>query len=281
MMAQILVMLILVIAWARKQCLVLVVPKTYITHKGPCDWQRKGVNVFDMSAATWGSVYSTKTSAYTVPSAVVSKIGGTGMGGAKAFQPVGGFEQKGLADLFNVQSGGSTSDENGTTSPSSSSSSESNSSRTRRLGAILGSILGGSTLTALAMFILLRNRQRLENLHTEVAISCEEMDGGTSAQKRAEMMARDLCWEMPIRDEKPLEMLCPEQDVEKAELQGWRNSPVELKAEDLDKDCREHEGGACPKELAEKTDRESGQPVGEQQERKRFSLMQGQRQAWI
>lgn len=45
--------------------------------EGPCDPQRKGVNVFDMSSVTWGSVYNATAGPYTVPELVIANIGGS------------------------------------------------------------------------------------------------------------------------------------------------------------------------------------------------------------
>ena len=42
----------------------------------PCDWEYKGVGVFDLSDATWGSVYNAAAGDYAVPSLVVKTIGG-------------------------------------------------------------------------------------------------------------------------------------------------------------------------------------------------------------
>ena len=42
----------------------------------PCDWEYKGVGVFDMSEPTWGSVYNAFAGDYTVPSLVLATIGG-------------------------------------------------------------------------------------------------------------------------------------------------------------------------------------------------------------
>ena len=44
--------------------------------EAPCDWENKGVGVFDMSVPTWGSVYNAFAGDYTVPSLVVNTIGG-------------------------------------------------------------------------------------------------------------------------------------------------------------------------------------------------------------
>ena len=42
----------------------------------PCDWEVKGVGVYDMSDLIWGSVFDANAPAYEVPAAVVSTIGG-------------------------------------------------------------------------------------------------------------------------------------------------------------------------------------------------------------
>ena len=46
-------------------------------HLEGCDTQRKGINVFDMSSVTWGSVYNASAGPYTVPTLVVANIGGS------------------------------------------------------------------------------------------------------------------------------------------------------------------------------------------------------------
>ena len=42
----------------------------------PCDWEYKGVGVFDMSDLTWGSVYDASAGDYAVPGLVTATIGG-------------------------------------------------------------------------------------------------------------------------------------------------------------------------------------------------------------
>ena len=50
---------------------------SFNTTAAPCDWLRKGVAILDMSNVTWSSVYNQSAPSYTVPAAVVAKIGGT------------------------------------------------------------------------------------------------------------------------------------------------------------------------------------------------------------
>ncbi len=44
--------------------------------QGSCDWESKGVSIFDMSNITWGSVYDANAAPYLVPNQIVGKIGG-------------------------------------------------------------------------------------------------------------------------------------------------------------------------------------------------------------
>ncbi len=42
----------------------------------PCDWEYKGVGVFDLSDLIWGSVYNASAGDYAVPGLVIATIGG-------------------------------------------------------------------------------------------------------------------------------------------------------------------------------------------------------------
>ena len=44
---------------------------------GPCDYQTKGVNIFDLSTLRFGSVYDVNAPPYVVPPQLVAKIGGS------------------------------------------------------------------------------------------------------------------------------------------------------------------------------------------------------------
>lgn len=50
-------------------------PTTNLT-TGPCDWETKGINVFDLSNITWSSKYTMTTENYAVPEKVIARIGG-------------------------------------------------------------------------------------------------------------------------------------------------------------------------------------------------------------
>lgn len=42
----------------------------------PCDWETKGVGVFEISDLVWGSVYNASVGNYEIPAKVVANIGG-------------------------------------------------------------------------------------------------------------------------------------------------------------------------------------------------------------
>ena len=42
----------------------------------PCDWEVKGIGIFDMSDLTWGSVYNAYAGNYIVPALVRTVVGG-------------------------------------------------------------------------------------------------------------------------------------------------------------------------------------------------------------
>ncbi|CAD6584293.1 MAG: hypothetical protein ASARMPRED_001726 [Alectoria sarmentosa] len=67
-----------------------------------CDWEIKGVGVYDISELVWGSVYNATAPAYEVPDRVISAIGGNRMGGATMKMPSSNFSQNGLARIFGV-----------------------------------------------------------------------------------------------------------------------------------------------------------------------------------
>ena len=48
----------------------------YSSDLSQCDWEIKGVGVYDISDSLWGSVFNSETPAYEVSDAVVSTIGG-------------------------------------------------------------------------------------------------------------------------------------------------------------------------------------------------------------
>ena len=67
-----------------------------------CDWESKGVAIYDLSTLNWGSVYSANAGAYQVPAPVVQSIGGTANGSAAMMRPRDDYATEELAALFNA-----------------------------------------------------------------------------------------------------------------------------------------------------------------------------------
>lgn len=151
-------------------------------NQAPCDWETKGVGVFDMSAVAWGSVYDANAPDYTVPKLVASKISSpsssssssaAGGNGAAAVmtQPKGGFDQEGLARIFKVpfKANGGGGDAGNSTGPPASSSqlpapSPNNNNNNNLIGPIIGGVIGGLVLIALLSTLLWYYRDPLKHL---------------------------------------------------------------------------------------------------------------------
>lgn len=127
------------------------------------------VQNFNLSSGEWLTSYSPLVwSNYTVPSAIVSKIGGTSTGGSEIIQPSpSGWSDPALATVFGTEYVGTPTTNwypYNLSSPSSSSTSSSSSSSSGGLpswvGPVLGVVLGLLALSAIiAGFLLWRRRQ--------------------------------------------------------------------------------------------------------------------------
>ncbi|KAL9125788.1 MAG: hypothetical protein Q9217_005056 [Psora testacea] len=172
----------------------------------PCDWETKGVGVLDMSDVTWGSIFHAGAPPYAVPTRVAAAIGGSGSGGATVRQPVGGFTQEGLARMFNVS---------WTPPPPPPPAPHSSASGKRpTTAAIIGGIIGGAVSLGLSISLTFFYRRRIHIFFTGEDLPVPEMDGMSfqemdgKAKLEAEMMARNVCWELPAY-EKPVELGSP------------------------------------------------------------------------
>jgi hypothetical protein len=107
-----------------------------------CDWEVKGVAVWELTTLTWGSVFSTNLSGFQVPQKVLSVTGGNANGNATKRDPALGWTDPGLKTIFatprKYTSNGNS------TSPA---------TRTSHKGAIAGGVVGG--LVGLALLITL------------------------------------------------------------------------------------------------------------------------------
>lgn len=155
---------------------------------GTCDWQTKGLNVFDISDNTWGSKYTKSTSDYEVPSPVVAKIGGNAQGNATMTAPAGGFDESGLAAIF-----GSTSVAGSPATPSPPVD-RGDKAHHRRI-IIASATSGGAVLLGLAFAIMWFFRRSLRRVLVGELHEHLEMDGKSKHQ--SELPGKAVFWELP------------------------------------------------------------------------------------
>ncbi|KAF2763572.1 hypothetical protein EJ05DRAFT_472466 [Pseudovirgaria hyperparasitica] len=113
-----------------------------------CDWEQRGVAIFDLSTMLWGSIFVADDPAYNVSSLIVSTIGGTGDGGATLTSPEGGYDNAALEAVMTY-----TRQIEPTSSPSS------KPKPSTIAGAVVGSLAGISLVAALACFLYRRNHK--------------------------------------------------------------------------------------------------------------------------
>lgn len=163
-----------------------------------CDWEIKGVAILDMSTITWGSVYNAYAPEYLVPTPIVDWLGGSPSGGATIKSPVLGYNQTGLAEVFNTTRAQPSLSATPSQTPVGAPGHKSHA------GAIAGGVIGGvAALAMLAGLLLwLRARKRRKDMEPR------ELDG---AEKR-ELQNADLQsppkhhHELPATLEKPVEL---------------------------------------------------------------------------
>lgn len=109
--------------------------------------------VLDLTTLQWGSMFNLPEHSYEVPDAVVSRIGGNGMGGATMSTPRGGFAETAVSQMFHLQS---TAPQNATTGQT-----EHHFSRTGLIvGSLVGGICGLCALIGFTFYMLRRKRLR-------------------------------------------------------------------------------------------------------------------------
>jgi hypothetical protein len=132
-----------------------------------CDWEAKGVAVWEMSTLTWGSVFLTNLTSYEVPKKILDITGGTATGNATKHDPALGWTDPKLQAVF-------------ATSRRSTSSSTIPTSRKKHTGAIAGGVVGALAALALVMTIAIilirrhRSRRGPHELHNDSSPSARE-----------------------------------------------------------------------------------------------------------
>lgn len=161
----------------------------------PCDWEYEGVGVLDMSEVIWGSYFNASASDYKVPTLLSRTIGGDEGGNASLQQPQGGFDQEGLARMFNVP---------WIPKPSPGSPSNTSSASPPSVGAhraatvpIIGGITGGVASLGLISSVMIFYRRRLKRLFIDGSWPFEELDGQMKAQAELETVTKTPRCELP------------------------------------------------------------------------------------
>ncbi|KAG8527054.1 uncharacterized protein KY384_008483 [Bacidia gigantensis] len=164
-----------------------------------CDWHTKGVGVMDMNEIVWGRVYDANAEDYQVPVNVSRRIGGDKNGGAAMRQPTLGFDQEGLAKIFNGTTKAKTL-QNATVTNTPSKMSPSN---TISKSIIVCTAVGAVALVGVTGSLVYLYRRGLYQIITKTEWPFVEMDG--SGREDVEIMTNSVCWELPAM-EKPVEL---------------------------------------------------------------------------
>ncbi|EOA85557.1 uncharacterized protein SETTUDRAFT_161884 [Exserohilum turcica Et28A] len=120
-----------------------------------CDWEIKGVAVWEMSTLTWGSVFMINLSNFEVPQKLLSVTGGNAHGNATKKDPALGWTDERLKTVFATPRKYTLSGNTTTTG---------NSQGKSHTGAIAGGVVGGvaglSLIAVAALFLHRRHRKR-------------------------------------------------------------------------------------------------------------------------
>ncbi|KAH0562766.1 hypothetical protein GP486_002585, partial [Trichoglossum hirsutum] len=135
-----------------------------------CDWEDKGLGVYDLSSLIWGSRFNAYAKDYTVPTPVVSVIGGSTDGAATMTSPLAGYTNPAFGHLFDKS-----------INPNPQNATASSTSKPNK-GAIAGGVVGGVAALAIvggAIAFFIRRRRRPLSIS---APAPAELSGSTFAQ---------------------------------------------------------------------------------------------------
>lgn len=159
-----------------------------------CDWEVKGVAVWELSTLTWGSVFLTNLTSYEVPNKILPITGGTARGNATKHDPALGWTDQRLRTVFSTPRRSTST----STSPSPSTSKS-------HTGAIAGGVAGGiaglALVAFLGIFLFRRHRKRHgpHELPNNTSPTSREMGEGKA---RFELQA--------VNENEPAELFAPD-----------------------------------------------------------------------
>jgi hypothetical protein len=161
-----------------------------------CDWEVKGVAVWEMSTLTWGSVFLTNLTQYQVPQKLLPVTGGTVNGGATKKEPALGWTDQGLKTVFTTPRKATLSGPSPTPSAT---------AKKIHTGAIAGGVVGGivglALVAGLGIFLYRRHRKMHSphELHNNSSPTGRELGTG---KNRHELQA--------VNENDPAELWGPE-----------------------------------------------------------------------
>jgi hypothetical protein len=174
-----------------------------VSNSQACDWEVKGVAVWELTSLTWGSVFMTNLTDYQVPQPILPFTGGSAEGGATIKQPATGWTDNGLKTVFATSRKYTDTTDNPNNNGTAPATPPKKKSYT---GAIAGGVLGG--LVALALFLALilfflrrrRNKQAAHELHNDSS-SSPHGNELASEKNRHELAA--------VNEDNPAELFAP------------------------------------------------------------------------
>jgi len=157
-----------------------------------CDWEVKGVAIYDLSTLLWGSVYTANDAPYEVPKLVYNEIGGNETGNATLLEPSAGFSSAALRHMFLPnQTDPSKNSTNSTGTSNTTNSATSSATPKPKSGAIAGGIVGGlvglAAFVGLGAFFFRRRRQQVAGLEASGQNLVEK--DGSAVKPNNEMLA--------------------------------------------------------------------------------------------
>ena len=168
-----------------------------------CDWEVKGVAVWELTSLTWGSVFLNNLTEFQVPQKVLSTTGGNANGNATNKDPALGWTDQGLKTVFATP--------RIYTLPGNSTSPTSHKSNT---AAIAGGTIGGIAFLALLALAALLFRRRHRKRHGPHELHNTSSPTGSESKNKFELQAVNENSPAELFGNDPRELESPRQAVE-------------------------------------------------------------------
>lgn len=204
-----------------------------------CDWETKGVAVWDMTALTWGSVFSVDRPEFQVPNKLLNATGGDANGNGTKKEPAMGWTEQGLKTVFETPSKTTPSPgtASGDTAPGNTPSPPTPKKKSTT-GAIAGGAGGGVAgliIIAIAAFFLRRRYRKRHSPH-ELPDTSGPSGQASSLPKKYELHAVNENSPAELYGDEIKELETPRQAIEadpmssprRAELPGTNTAPGAL-----------------------------------------------------